>query len=79
LNRAGAKFLVGLQHQDAALEPFLAAEGIRYTRFDDAATIPNDGHWSAQGHATVAQHLVKLFTDEKVVGPMSSETVRKQY
>jgi hypothetical protein len=75
----GAKFLVGLQHQDAALEPFLASEGIRYTRFDDAATIPIDGHWSVQGHATVAQHLVKLFTDEKVVGPMSSETVRKQY
>jgi hypothetical protein len=75
----GAKFLVGLQHQDAALEPFLASQRIPYTRFDDAATIPGDGHWNAQGHATVAQRLMKLLTEERVVGPAPSGTTAKQY
>jgi len=74
-----AKFLVGLQHHDAALEPFLASERIPYTRFDDAATIPNDGHWNAQGHATVAQRLLKLLTDERVVVPETLGTAANRY
>jgi hypothetical protein len=65
----GAKFLVGLQHEDAALEPFLTSQRIPYARFDDAAVIPGDDHWSPQGHATVAQRLMTLFAAENVLGP----------
>jgi hypothetical protein len=60
----GAKFLVGLQRQDPDMEPFLAAQKIPYTRFDDAAVIPGDDHWSAQGHVTVAERLMTLLAPE---------------
>lgn len=63
----GAKFLVGLQHDDPALEPFLIAQKIPYTRFDGAATIPNDDHWNPEGHATVAERLKALFAAENVL------------
>lgn len=65
----GAKFLVGLQHDDPALEPFLIAQKIPYTRFDGAATIPNDDHWNPKGHATVAERLKALFVKEDVLAP----------
>ena len=65
----GAKFLLGLQHDDPALEPFLIAQKIPYARFDGAATIPNDDHWSPAGHATVAARLKALLAAENVLGP----------
>ncbi len=48
----GARFLVGLQHQDPALEPFLTSQRIPYTRFDDAELLPGDDHWTPQGHGS---------------------------
>jgi hypothetical protein len=63
----GAKFLVGLQLPDPALEPYLAAEKIPYVRMDGAETLPNDGHWSPQGHATVARRLMTLLLGEKAL------------
>ena len=68
----GAKFLVGLQHDDPALEPFLTSQKIPHTRFDGAATIVNDDHWSPQGHATVAQRLMTLFAAGNLLAPPTS-------
>jgi hypothetical protein len=65
----GAKFLVGLQHHDRALEPFLIAENIPYTRLGDAEIIRGDDHWSPRGHVTVANRLKALFAAEGVVAP----------
>lgn len=63
----GARFLVGLQYGDPALEPYLIAEKIPYVRMDGAETIPNDGHWSPQGHVTVAGRLMTLLRAEKAL------------
>ncbi len=63
----GAKFLVGLQLPDPALEPYLQAAHIPYVRMDGADTLPNDGHWSPKGHLTVAERLKGMLTAEKVL------------
>jgi hypothetical protein len=63
----GAKFLVGLQHRDDDLEPYLASQKIPYTRFDDAAVLPGDDHWSPQGHAAVAERLMTLLSGHNVL------------
>ncbi len=64
----GARFLVGLEDRDAALESFLALQKIPYTPLDGAARIPEDEHWSPRGHVAVAQRLKELFVAEKVLG-----------
>jgi len=61
----GARFLVGLQLPDPALEPYLLAEKIPYVRMDGAETLRNDGHWSPRGHVTVANRLMALLRAEK--------------
>ena len=63
----GAAFLVGLQHQDPTLEPFLVSQKIAYVGFDDAETLYNDDHWSLQGNATVAKELMDLLSREKMI------------
>jgi hypothetical protein len=63
----GARFLVGLQHNDPDLEPYLVSRKIPYSRFDDAAVLPGDDHWSPQGHATVAERLRTLLAAEKAL------------
>ncbi len=63
----GAKFVVGLQRRDPALEPHLRAENIAYASMDEADTLPNDGHWSPQGHVTVAERLIALLGAEKAI------------
>jgi len=69
----GAKFLVGLQRPDPALEPYLRSENIPYARMDGADTLPNDGHWSPKGHVTVAERLKGLLIAEKVLAPPAEE------
>jgi hypothetical protein len=68
----GAKFVVGLQRRDPALEPHLKSQNIPYARMDDADTIPNDGHWSPQGHVTVAERLMALLIAEKALATPAS-------
>jgi hypothetical protein len=63
----GGKFLVGLQYADPDLEPFLTEQKIPYTRFDGAASLPDDPHWSPHGHETVAERLMTLFVAEHVI------------
>lgn len=66
----GAKFLVGLQKRDPALEPSLASAGIRYVSFEDAPQIGGgDNHWNPQGHAMVAQRLKALLAAEGAIAP----------
>jgi len=69
----GARFLVGLQYADPALEPFLAAQKIPYTRFDGAESLPGMTHWSPRGHAAVAERLMTLFAAEHVIEPAGAK------
>jgi len=69
----GAKFLVGLQLPDPALEPHLKAKNIPYVRMDGADTLPNDGHWSQRGHVTVAERLKGLLVAEKALAVPPAE------
>jgi hypothetical protein len=65
----GARFLLGLQFEDKALEPYLTAQNIPFVRLDGVELIPGDNHWSPQGHIAVADRLMALLTAEKVVKP----------
>lgn len=69
----GAKFLIGLQRPDPALEPYLKAQNIPYVRMDGADTLPNDGHWSPRGHVTVAERLKGLLIAEKALAAPPTE------
>ncbi len=69
----GAKFLVGMQNRDAALESFLSAQKIPFTLLDGAARIPNDDHWNPQGHKTVAERLKALFAAQNVLAPAAAQ------
>jgi hypothetical protein len=70
----GAKFLVGLQRQEPALEAFMNSQKIRYTRFDEAERYPEwGGHWTPAGHALVAQRLMTLLAKENVVHTASTK------
>ena len=69
----GAKFLVGLQLPDPALEPHLKAQNIPYVRMNGADTLPNDGHWSPRGHVTVAERLKGLLIAEKAFAAPQAE------
>jgi lysophospholipase L1-like esterase len=63
----GAKFLVGLQYRDPALEAALAGMKIPYAWFDGAEHEFGDGdHWTPKGHELVAERLLTLFTENGV-------------
>ena len=63
-----AKFLIGLEPNDAALEAFLDTQKIPYTRLDDAERFPEWGcHWTPVGHVLVAERLLTLLSEEGVV------------
>jgi lysophospholipase L1-like esterase len=64
----GAKFLVGLQDREPALEEMLTAQKISYASFDGAEHYFGDGdHWTPKGHAEVANRLVAMFAENGVV------------
>jgi len=66
----GAKFLVGLQFHDPALEAALAAMKIPFTSFDGAEHEFGDGdHWTPKGHELVADRLLTLFTENGMATP----------
>jgi lysophospholipase L1-like esterase len=66
----GAKFLVGLQYRDPALEAALAAMNIPFVSFDGAEHEFGDGdHWTPKGHKLVAERLLTLFRDNGVAAP----------
>ena len=64
----GAKFMVGLQFNDPALEAALTAQKIRFTSFDGADHENGDGdHWTPKGHQQVAEQLMTLLRDSGVI------------
>jgi lysophospholipase L1-like esterase len=66
----GAKFLVGLQFREPALEAALAAMKIPYTSFDGAEHEFGDGdHWTPKGHQQVAERLLTLLKENGVAAP----------
>jgi len=66
----GAKFLVGLQYREPALEAALAAMKIPYATFDGADHEFGDGdHWTPKGHEQVAERLLTLLKDNGVAAP----------
>jgi hypothetical protein len=63
----GARFMVGLQHEESQLESFLTAQKIAYTSFDGAEHYLGDGdHWTPNGHALVARRLTTLLSETGV-------------
>jgi hypothetical protein len=67
----GAKFLVGVQSRvhDPKISPFLDAQNIPNTAFDEAESFDDFGfHWTPKGHATVAQALQALFARNGIAG-----------
>lgn len=66
----GAKFLVGLQYREPALEAALTAMKIPYVSFDGADHELGDGdHWTPKGHEVVAERLLMLLKENGVVAP----------
>ncbi|MEJ0076040.1 MAG: hypothetical protein WDO17_11435 [Alphaproteobacteria bacterium] len=66
----GAKFLVGLQYREPALEAALTAMKIPFVSFDGAEHEFGDGdHWTPKGHELVAERLLTLFRDNGVAAP----------
>ena len=66
----GAKFLVGLQFRESALEAALTAMKIPYTSFDGVDHEFGDGdHWTPKGHAQVAERLLTLLKENGVAAP----------
>jgi hypothetical protein len=64
----GARFLVGLQYREPALEAMLAAQKIPYVSFDGAEHYFGDGdHWTPKGHVEVANRLMTLFAENAVI------------
>ncbi len=64
----GAKFLVGLQYREPALEAMLSAQKIPYATFEGAEHYFGDGdHWTPKGHADVANRLMTLFVENGVI------------
>ncbi len=68
----GARFLVGLQYQDAKLQSFLQAQAIPYTSFDGAESYGAQGnHWTPKGHALVADRLKAFLSASGVLKSLS--------
>ena len=66
----GAKFLVGLQYREPALEAALTAMKIPYVTFDGAEHEFGDGdHWTPKGHQLVAERLIALFRENGIAAP----------
>ena len=66
----GAKFLIGLQLREPALEAALTSMKIPYTSFDEAEHELGDGdHWTPKGHELVAERLLTLLKENGVAAP----------
>jgi len=67
----GARFLVGVQFRESALETALTAMKIPYASFDGAEHEFGDGdHWTPKGHEQVAERLLTLLKENGVAAPM---------
>jgi hypothetical protein len=71
----GARLLFGLQDAEPALEAYLRARKIPYTRFDDAE-VDKTRHWTPKGHRQVAQRYLKFFS-EVGIPPSAQHTPKR--
>lgn len=65
----GARLIVGLQLSDDKLMQHLQAERIPFVTFDGAEAYANkfDAHWTPAGHRLVAERLLGLLTESKII------------
>ncbi len=64
----GARLVVGLQLRDEKLMQHLTSERIPFVTFDGAESYSVFGeHWTPAGHRLVAERLMKLLSDNKLV------------
>jgi hypothetical protein len=65
----GARLVVGLQATDPELVRYLQANRIPFVAFDGAAaySVESGAHWTPEGNKLVAQRLLGLLTDNKIV------------
>ncbi len=71
----GARFLVGVQSRehDPRIGPFLDAQDIPNTSFDQAESFDDFGyHWTPKGQAFVADRLLALFARSGIVEPRAA-------
>jgi hypothetical protein len=66
----GARLVVGLQLSDGKMMQHLQAERIPFVTFDGAETYGSKygAHWTPAGHRLVAERLLELLTENKIVG-----------
>ena len=64
----GARFLVGVQSEDAGLIRHLKASGTPFVTFDGAASYPptSGAHWTPEGHQLVAERLLGLLSENHI-------------
>ena len=77
----GAKFLVGVQKResDPKIGPFLDAQNIPNTSFDEAESFGDFGyHWTPKGQVTVADALLVLFARNGVAAAPAATAARMQ-
>jgi hypothetical protein len=69
----GAKFLVGLQSNDPNLIRHFQTNRIPFVTFDGAASYPewSGSHWTPDGHKLVAERLLRLLSESKIIQPDS--------
>jgi hypothetical protein len=65
----GARLVVGLQRSDGKMMQHLQAERIPFVTFDGAETYGSKygAHWTPAGHRLVAERLLELLTENKIV------------
>jgi len=66
----GAKFLVGIQNHDEALNNYLDTNGIKYVKLEGAPFYTEGGfgpHWRPEGHKLVADRIFNLLSESKIV------------
>lgn len=66
----GAKFLVGIQRRDDAMERYLERSGIPFVSLEGAGFYVDGrvgGHWNPEGHADVAERVFKLLSENNIV------------
>ncbi len=75
----GARFAVGMENHDAAIEPFLRERGVPYVTFDGAEHYHRQGsHWTPKGNALVADRLMTLFTEPGILPIADGPAVRRR-
>ena len=66
VQKNGARFLVGVQDGDPALERYLGDQKIPFVILQGDYHHPGSGHWNSKGHAIVAGRYVALLAENGI-------------